>query len=68
MMVAPAEFGTVTDAEGRFRLKHRVAPPYVVVAHASRRVDGEIENYRWAVVSDLIDAPESLVLFNDNME
>lgn len=68
MLVTPAQFSTTTDAEGRFTLKHRVKPPYFVVAHASRVVDGETENYRWAVISDVIDAPENLVLFNENME
>ena len=68
MLVAPAQFSTTTDAEGRFTLKHRVPPPYFVVAHASREVDGEVENYRWAVISDVIDEPENLGLFNDNME
>lgn len=68
MLVTPAHFSTTTDADGRFTLKHRVPPPYFVVAHASRVVDGEVENYRWAVISDLIDEPENLVLFNDNMD
>ena len=68
MLVAPAQFSTTTDAEGRFTLKHRVLPPYFVVAHASREVEGENENYRWAVISDLIEDAENLVLFNDNME
>ena len=68
MLVSPAQFSTTTDVEGRFTLKHRVSPPFFVVAHASREVDGENENYRWAVISDLIEDAENLVLFNDNME
>jgi hypothetical protein len=67
-LVASAQFSTTTDADGRFTLKHRVSPPYFVVAHASRLVDGETENYRWAVISDLIDDTTRLLLFNDNME
>ncbi len=67
-LVTPSPFVAVTDAEGRFTLTHRVAPPYFVVAHASREVDGEVEHYRWAVISDLIDDPENVLLFNDNME
>lgn len=68
MMVTPSEFSAVTDSEGRFSLKHRIAGAFFVVAHASRVVDGETENYRWALVSELIDAPKNVVLFNDNME
>ena len=67
-LVTPAQFSTKTDADGRFTLKHRIAPPYFVVAHGSRVVDGEIENYRWAVISDLIEEPGNLLLFNENME
>jgi hypothetical protein len=68
LLVAPAEYSTTTDADGRFTLTHRVPPPYFVVAEASRIVDGETENYRWAVLSTLIDEPGNLVLFNDNMD
>jgi hypothetical protein len=67
-LVTPAHFSTTTDADGRFTLKHRIAPPYFVVAHASRVVDGETENYRWAVISDLIEEPTNIQLFNENME
>ncbi len=68
MLVAPAEFSTTTKADGKFTLKHRVDGAYFVVAHASRVVDGETQYYRWAVISDVIEAPENLLLFNDNME
>jgi hypothetical protein len=67
-LVTPSPFSAVTDAEGRFSITHRVAPPYFVVAHASREVDGEVEYYRWAVISDQIDDPENVLLFNDNMD
>lgn len=68
MLVSPAQFSATSDGEGRFTLKHRVPAPYFVVAHASRVVEGETENYRWAVISELIEQPENLVLFNENME
>jgi hypothetical protein len=68
MLVAPAEFSTTTKADGKFTLKHRVDGAYFVVAHASRVVDGETQYYRWAVISDVIETPENLLLFNDNME
>ena len=68
MLVAPAEFSTTTKPDGKFTLKHRVDGPYFVVAHASRVVDGETQYYRWAVISELIDTPDNLLLFNDNME
>jgi hypothetical protein len=68
MLVTSAQFSTTTDADGRFTLKHCVPPPYFVVAHASRVVEGETENYRWAVLSSLIDEPMNLLLFNENME
>jgi len=68
MLVTPAQFSTMTDADGRFTLKHRVPAPYFVVAHASRVVDDETENYRWAVLSSLIDEPGNVLLFNENME
>jgi hypothetical protein len=68
MLVAPAEFSTTTKADGKFTLKHRVDGPFFVVAHASRVVDGETQYYRWALISELIDDAENLLLFNDNME
>jgi hypothetical protein len=67
-LTAPAAYGTTTDAEGRFTLKHRLAPPYVIVAHASRTVDGESEHYRWAMPSGQIGDPRRVLLFNDTME
>ena len=68
MLVTPSPFCATTDDDGRFTVKHRVPPPFFVVAHASRVVDGEAENYRWAVLSTLINDAENVVLFNDNME
>jgi hypothetical protein len=67
-LIAPAQYSTLTDAEGRFTLKHRLTEPYFVVAQASRVVEGETEHYRWVMLSEHISDPRRVLLFNDTME
>jgi hypothetical protein len=67
-LVSPAAYSTITDCEGRFLLRHRLAPPYLIVAQASRVVEGETEHYRWALISEHIGDPRRVLLFNDTME
>jgi hypothetical protein len=64
--IAQAE--TMTDADGRFSLEHRVAEPYYIVAVAQRQVGDEVEHYEWFVRSDLFPKSGDLLLHNGNMQ
>lgn len=61
-----SEFTTVTDAEGRFSISHRIEGPYVVFASAKRHVGTEREFYFWAIESEKISEPANLLLQNEN--
>lgn len=63
-----AEFSTTADADGRYSIKHRIKPPYFVVASAKRSVGADVEYYKWAVHSKDIEDPSSLMLHNENMK
>jgi hypothetical protein len=56
-----------TDADGRFSVTHRVAPPYVVFAVGQRTFGSETEYYRWQIPSSAIRNPSQVDLTNDRL-
>ena len=62
-----ATASTQTDADGRFSVTHRVAPPYVVFAVGSRTFGSETEYYRWQIPSSAIRNPSQVDLTNDRL-
>ena len=62
-----AAASTQTDADGRFSVTHRVAPPYVVFAVGSRTFGSETEYYRWQIPSSAIRNPSQVDLTNDRL-
>jgi hypothetical protein len=57
----------VTDAEGRFELRHTLREPYVIVARASRHVGEDVEHYEWMINSNKIGPDGKILLSNNNM-
>jgi hypothetical protein len=57
----------VTDAEGRFVLRHTLREPYVIVARASRQVGEDVEHYEWMINSNKIGPDGKILLSNNNM-
>ena len=62
-----ASASTQTDADGRFSVTHRVAPPYVVFAVGSRTFGNETEYYHWQIPSSAIRNPSQVELTNDRL-
>jgi len=57
----------VTDAEGRFDLRHTLREPYVIVARASRHVGDDVEHYEWMILSTKLSPDGKVLLSNSNM-
>jgi hypothetical protein len=62
-----ADASTKTDADGRFSVRHNVAPPYVIFATASRTVGHETEYYEWQISFSTITNPLQIELSNDDL-
>ncbi len=67
-MIPAAAYFTTTDADGRYEIEHKVAKPYVVIAHASREVGDKTEKYKWVIDSDEISENGQLMLTNRNLQ
>ena len=57
----------VTDAEGKFVLRHTLREPYVIVARANRHVGDEVEHYEWMIGSSKIGPNGKVLLSSNNM-